>query len=109
MVFKLIVGIIQIVISLLFICGAIASFIFVRPMITEAIQASSARVPLELRQSIDLSLIDRFVIVLSILIGLVGLIFLLQGLVNLKKDHNVQIGLDKKESYNVKEEIPNEY
>mgnify|MGYP001612611684 CR=1 FL=1 len=109
MVLKLIVGIIQIVISLVFIGGAVASFFFVQPLVTEAIQAGSARVPLELQQRIDLSLIDRFVIVLNILIGLSGLLFLLLGLVNIKKDHNVQIQLDKKEQFNAKEEIPNEY
>jgi len=122
MSFKLIVGIIQIVFSLSLIVGMVLGFTVINSSAKESIQAGIARMPQDVRTNIDLSLIEKMITGTSIFIGIIGFLFLLQGISNLIKEQpslEKNVGEEKKvkketkqEPSNInlkKQEIPDEY
>ncbi|MFH1592633.1 MAG: hypothetical protein ABIB47_04680 [Candidatus Woesearchaeota archaeon] len=115
---KFIIGIIQIVLSLILIAGMVIGLTTIRSTVKEGIQAGSPRIPENLRSQIDLSTINKIVISSSVLFGVIGILFLLQGLINLKKEtpkiEPPKTSSNKKEikpttQVDVKEDIPDEY
>ena len=86
MLFKQIVGVIQIIFSLMFIVAMVLGLTVVKTKIKEGVGAGGTRIPSDLQGSIDLSILVNVNTAVSVFFGVIGILFLLQGLVNLKKE-----------------------
>ena len=111
--FKFIVGCFQIFFSVVIIAGTIAGLTIVRFNVIESIRVLSPRIAPALQNQINLSMIQSITTGTSILLGLLGILFFLQGIVNLKKDmqvFNSKISTESNDNkVNTGENIPDEY
>ena len=95
MVFKQIVGIIQIIFSLVFLIGMVLGLTVVKSRINDNILAGADRIPAELAGSLDFTLLLTLSNWVSIFFGVLGVLFLLQGIINLKGEGSKQISFER--------------
>ena len=111
---KVIFGIVQIVISIILIIAMVFGITLVRSSIKDNINLGYSRLPSDLKSGLNLNIIERVLTASSILVGLAGILFLLQGIINLKKDHSSTISeksstKENKKEIKTEENIPDEY